>query len=79
MIFSGYEADRPRYGSTLAPKGGGHIIRKGTGGRSSVRYLIIVLFVWLVRKCRRKRENRVVILRNVGNRKLNSSLLSFLN
>ncbi|KAB1208791.1 NADH dehydrogenase [ubiquinone] 1 alpha subcomplex subunit 9, mitochondrial [Morella rubra] len=39
-----YEADRPRYGSTLAPKGGGHIIRKGTGGRSSVSGIVATVF-----------------------------------
>ena len=34
----GYGVDQPRYGSTLATKGVGHLVRKGTGGRSSVRY-----------------------------------------
>ena len=37
-FLADYGADHPRYGSTLAAKGPGHIIRKGTGGRSSVRY-----------------------------------------
>lgn len=40
--FEGYGADHPRYGSSLATKGVGHLIRKGTGGRSSVRYIVIV-------------------------------------
>ena len=42
MIFLfdvGYGVDHPRYGSTIATKGVGHLVRKGTGGRSSVRYL----------------------------------------
>lgn len=39
LIFSLAEnvADHPRYSSTLATKGVGHLVRKGTGGRSSVR------------------------------------------
>jgi hypothetical protein len=37
FLFSGYGADHPRYGSTLATKGMGPLVRKGTGGRSSVR------------------------------------------
>ncbi|KAL9260860.1 hypothetical protein AKJ16_DCAP22200 [Drosera capensis] len=28
--------DYPRYGSTLASRGSGYVVRKGTGGRSSV-------------------------------------------
>lgn len=30
-------AENPRFASTLATKGVGHLVRKGTGGRSSVR------------------------------------------
>ena len=37
FLFSGYGAEHPRYGSTLATKGMGPLVRKGTGGRSSVR------------------------------------------
>ncbi|XP_039013827.1 NADH dehydrogenase [ubiquinone] 1 alpha subcomplex subunit 9, mitochondrial-like [Hibiscus syriacus] len=37
--------DHPRYGSTLAShKGTGHLIRKGTGGRSSVSGIIAIVF-----------------------------------
>ncbi|KAL6011052.1 hypothetical protein ACLOJK_001496 [Asimina triloba] len=36
--------EHPRLGSTLATKGAGHLIRKGTGGRSSVRHEIILHF-----------------------------------
>ena len=32
--------DNRRYSSSLATKGVGHLARKGTGGRSSVRYII---------------------------------------
>ncbi|KAF2292676.1 hypothetical protein GH714_026655 [Hevea brasiliensis] len=39
-----YGADHPRYGSTLAPKGVGHLVRKGTGGRSSVSGIIATVF-----------------------------------
>ncbi|GLT41475.1 hypothetical protein SLA2020_155360 [Shorea laevis] len=37
-------ADHPRYGSTLTPKGVGHLVRKGTGGRSSVSGIISTVF-----------------------------------
>ncbi|RVX19103.1 NADH dehydrogenase [ubiquinone] 1 alpha subcomplex subunit 9, mitochondrial [Vitis vinifera] len=39
-----YGADHPRLGSTLAPKGVGHLVRKGTGGRSSVSGIVAVVF-----------------------------------
>ncbi|KAL5562021.1 hypothetical protein UlMin_031768 [Ulmus minor] len=39
-----YGADHPKYGSTLATKGVGHLVRKGTGGRSSVSGLIATVF-----------------------------------
>ncbi|KAJ0051680.1 hypothetical protein Pint_01647 [Pistacia integerrima] len=40
-----YGADHPRYGSTLvAGKGVGHLIRKGTGGRSSVSGIVATVF-----------------------------------
>lgn len=37
-------ADHPRYGSTLTPKGVGHLVRKGTGGRSSVSGIVATVF-----------------------------------
>eukprot|EP00262_Sarcandra_glabra_P004283 TRINITY_DN1523_c4_g1_i1.p1 TRINITY_DN1523_c4_g1~~TRINITY_DN1523_c4_g1_i1.p1 ORF type:complete len:397 (-),score=71.23 TRINITY_DN1523_c4_g1_i1:385-1575(-) len=36
--------DHPRYGSTLAFEGVGHLIRKGTGGRSSVSGIVATVF-----------------------------------
>lgn len=39
-----YGADHSRYGSTLATKGGGHLVRKGTGGRSSVSGIVATVF-----------------------------------
>ncbi|XVF72092.1 hypothetical protein PTKIN_Ptkin12aG0093800 [Pterospermum kingtungense] len=40
-----YGVDHPRYGSTLAAhKGLGHLVRKGTGGRSSVSGIIATVF-----------------------------------
>ncbi|KAJ4728344.1 NADH dehydrogenase [ubiquinone] 1 alpha subcomplex subunit 9, mitochondrial-like [Melia azedarach] len=40
-----YGADHPRFGSTsVATKGVGHMIRKGTGGRSSVSGVIATVF-----------------------------------
>ncbi|XP_044492292.1 NADH dehydrogenase [ubiquinone] 1 alpha subcomplex subunit 9, mitochondrial [Mangifera indica] len=40
-----YGVDHPRYGSTLVPgKGVGHLIRKGTGGRSSVSGIVATVF-----------------------------------
>lgn len=39
-----YVADRERYASTLATKGVGHLVRKGTGGRSSVSGIIATVF-----------------------------------
>lgn len=33
----GCEFEQCRYGSTLSVKGAGNLVRKGTGGRSSVR------------------------------------------
>uniref|UniRef100_A0A9I9DRB5 NAD-dependent epimerase/dehydratase domain-containing protein n=1 Tax=Cucumis melo TaxID=3656 RepID=A0A9I9DRB5_CUCME len=37
-------ADRPRYDSTLATRGVGHLVRKGTGGRSSVSGIVATVF-----------------------------------
>ncbi|CAK7349503.1 unnamed protein product [Dovyalis caffra] len=37
-------ADHQRYGSTLATKGVGHLVRKGTGGRSSVSGIVATVF-----------------------------------
>lgn len=39
-----YGVDQPRYGSTLATKGVGHLVRKGTGGRSSVSGIVATVF-----------------------------------
>ncbi|CAK9133430.1 unnamed protein product [Ilex paraguariensis] len=39
-----YSADRPRYTSTLTTKGVGHLVRKGTGGRSSVSGIVAAVF-----------------------------------
>uniref|UniRef100_A0A2N9H9G3 NAD-dependent epimerase/dehydratase domain-containing protein n=1 Tax=Fagus sylvatica TaxID=28930 RepID=A0A2N9H9G3_FAGSY len=39
-----YGADHPRYGSTLATKGMGPLVRKGTGGRSSVSGIVATVF-----------------------------------
>ncbi|KAL7113201.1 hypothetical protein ACP275_04G047800 [Erythranthe tilingii] len=39
-----YGADNPRWASTLATKGVGHLVRKGTGGRSSVSGIIATVF-----------------------------------
>ncbi|XP_023005029.1 NADH dehydrogenase [ubiquinone] 1 alpha subcomplex subunit 9, mitochondrial-like [Cucurbita maxima] len=36
--------DRPRYESTLATRGVGHLVRKGTGGRSSVSGIVATVF-----------------------------------
>ncbi|KAL5149110.1 NADH dehydrogenase [ubiquinone] 1 alpha subcomplex subunit 9, mitochondrial [Glycine soja] len=38
-----YGMDHERYVSTLATKGVGHLVRKGTGGRSSVRFTSFLL------------------------------------
>ncbi|CDP03802.1 unnamed protein product [Coffea canephora] len=37
-------ADNPRYASNLTARGTGHIVRKGTGGRSSVSGIIATVF-----------------------------------
>ncbi|KAL8055292.1 hypothetical protein ABFX02_04G047200 [Erythranthe guttata] len=39
-----YGGDNPRWASTLATKGVGHLVRKGTGGRSSVSGIIATVF-----------------------------------
>lgn len=39
-----YAADQRRYDSTLATKGIGHLVRKGTGGRSSVSGIVATVF-----------------------------------
>ncbi|KAL1834869.1 hypothetical protein ACET3Z_004520 [Daucus carota] len=36
--------DNPRYASSLATKGVGHLVRKGTGGRSSVSGIVATVF-----------------------------------
>ncbi|KAJ6826823.1 NADH dehydrogenase [ubiquinone] 1 alpha subcomplex subunit 9, mitochondrial [Iris pallida] len=41
---SGYAIDQNRYASTVAVKGSGHLIRKGTGGRSSVSGIVATVF-----------------------------------
>ncbi|GAA0166543.1 hypothetical protein Leryth_021672 [Lithospermum erythrorhizon] len=41
---SDYGVENPRYASTLAPKGVGHLARKGTGGRSSVSGIVATVF-----------------------------------
>ncbi|KAL9250473.1 NADH dehydrogenase [ubiquinone] 1 alpha subcomplex subunit 9, mitochondrial-like protein [Drosera capensis] len=41
---AGYGLDYPRYGSTLASRGSGYVLRKGTGGRSSVSGIIATVF-----------------------------------
>ncbi|KAH9602799.1 hypothetical protein KSS87_009286 [Heliosperma pusillum] len=40
----GADLHHSRFGSTLAPKGVGHLVRKGTGGRSSVSGIIATVF-----------------------------------
>ncbi|KAL3828097.1 hypothetical protein ACJIZ3_016899 [Penstemon smallii] len=37
-------AENPRFASTLATKGVGHLVRKGTGGRSSVSGIVATVF-----------------------------------
>ncbi|KAF7804592.1 NADH dehydrogenase [ubiquinone] 1 alpha subcomplex subunit 9, mitochondrial-like [Senna tora] len=44
VLSDDYGADRERYVSTLATKGVGHLVRKGTGGRSSVSGIIATVF-----------------------------------
>ncbi|CAH9093815.1 unnamed protein product [Cuscuta europaea] len=39
-----YGIETPRYASTLATKGVGHLVRKGTGGRSSVSGIVATVF-----------------------------------
>ncbi|OVA02296.1 hypothetical protein BVC80_9099g94 [Macleaya cordata] len=39
-----YGIDHPRFGSNLATKGVGHLVRKGTGGRSSVSGIVATVF-----------------------------------
>lgn len=41
---SHYGAENPRYASSLAPAGVGHLARKGTGGRSSVSGIVATVF-----------------------------------
>ncbi|XP_077252724.1 NADH dehydrogenase [ubiquinone] 1 alpha subcomplex subunit 9, mitochondrial-like [Tasmannia lanceolata] len=42
--LSDYGIDHPRHGSTLTTKGVGHLVRKGTGGRSSVSGIVATVF-----------------------------------
>ncbi|XP_068659929.1 NADH dehydrogenase [ubiquinone] 1 alpha subcomplex subunit 9, mitochondrial isoform X2 [Aristolochia californica] len=42
--ISDYQIDHPRHGSTLASQGAGYIVRKGTGGRSSVSGIVATVF-----------------------------------
>ncbi|CAL5436484.1 unnamed protein product [Camellia sinensis] len=44
ILVAAYGADHPRYASTLTTKGVGHLVRKGTGGRSSVSGIISAVF-----------------------------------
>ncbi|KAL2978275.1 hypothetical protein AAZX31_13G110800 [Glycine max] len=44
LPFPNYGMDHERYVSTLATKGVGHLVRKGTGGRSSVSGIIATVF-----------------------------------
>ncbi|TXG63908.1 hypothetical protein EZV62_010902 [Acer yangbiense] len=45
VVGEDYGADHPRYGSTLVTnKGVGHLVRKGTGGRSSVSGIVATVF-----------------------------------
>ncbi|XP_020228544.1 NADH dehydrogenase [ubiquinone] 1 alpha subcomplex subunit 9, mitochondrial isoform X1 [Cajanus cajan] len=44
LPFPNYVADHERYVSTLATKGVGHLVRKGTGGRSSVSGIVATVF-----------------------------------
>nr|GMD12217.1 NADH dehydrogenase [ubiquinone] 1 alpha subcomplex subunit 9, mitochondrial [Ipomoea batatas] len=44
FLISGYGIGTPRYASTLTAKGTGHIVRKGTGGRSSVSGIVATVF-----------------------------------
>ncbi|KAL0287006.1 UNVERIFIED_CONTAM: NADH dehydrogenase [ubiquinone] 1 alpha subcomplex subunit, mitochondrial [Sesamum angustifolium] len=39
-----YGAENPRFASSLATKGVGHLVRKGTGGRSSVSGIVATVF-----------------------------------
>ncbi|GFP82978.1 NADH dehydrogenase [ubiquinone] 1 alpha subcomplex subunit 9 mitochondrial [Phtheirospermum japonicum] len=39
-----YGTENPRFSSTLATKGVGHLVRKGTGGRSSVSGIVATVF-----------------------------------
>ncbi|KAL3645048.1 hypothetical protein CASFOL_010228 [Castilleja foliolosa] len=39
-----YGRENPRFSSTLATKGVGHLVRKGTGGRSSVSGIVATVF-----------------------------------
>lgn len=38
LLAADYGAHHPRFASNIATKGIGHLVRKGTGGRSSVRF-----------------------------------------
>uniref|UniRef100_A0A6I9S2K4 NADH dehydrogenase [ubiquinone] 1 alpha subcomplex subunit 9, mitochondrial n=2 Tax=Elaeis guineensis var. tenera TaxID=51953 RepID=A0A6I9S2K4_ELAGV len=44
LSSDGYGIDHPRYVSTISIKGAGHVVRKGTGGRSSVSGIIATVF-----------------------------------
>ncbi|CAN1131427.1 NADH dehydrogenase [ubiquinone] 1 alpha subcomplex subunit 9, mitochondrial [Linum perenne] len=39
-----FGVENPRYVSTITPKGVGHLVRKGTGGRSSVSGIVAAVF-----------------------------------
>ncbi|KAL8106683.1 NADH dehydrogenase [ubiquinone] 1 alpha subcomplex subunit 9, mitochondrial [Apium graveolens] len=41
-LYNGY--DNPRYASSIAARGVGHLVRKGTGGRSSVSGIVATVF-----------------------------------
>jgi hypothetical protein len=42
IVIADYGIDHERYVSTIATKGVGHLVRKGTGGRSSVRLISFI-------------------------------------
>ncbi|CAL5425025.1 unnamed protein product [Camellia sinensis] len=44
ILVADYGNDHPRYASTLTTKGVGHLVRKGTGGRSSVSGVVATVF-----------------------------------
>ncbi|KAL3517748.1 hypothetical protein ACH5RR_020337 [Cinchona calisaya] len=43
-VYHYNDADNPKYASTITARGTGHIVRKGTGGRSSVSGIVATVF-----------------------------------